>query len=1431
MAVTAATRMRTTSSTTEMSKSPSMASSARGPRTSGAGPFRRSSASTSAPPPPALSPSLSPREHNDSDDSDFDRELHRQAKRDRKKSRQKEELEHARQELKRYKERGATPPPDLKATIKRLAEKKEKVLKDDQQAVYALAQGTAPPNIRWKGKARETSPDSDRAVSSTRPTLNRRAKREEVARRTGLAVWPAGNSSDDENLAGANDVMAAADGQDNPELVRKHLVRRWVDRKHPDRMTEARRALEEKYNPLIKLLNIHIVVIQGGKSADSDEERKHSKGAALLVKTDDELDSSSDSDNVDWNSDGMGAYRNVIKLPPRPRPVVKTEPAETTVADKQEPDAGMDKIMVLSDSESEPDTEDDSVGSAPVVSEQRRRAILPAASSDAKPKVAAMEIDDDGDSEPEPDTEDDESPSASGLLGLASESIAQRAVQPSQATDNSRAYASSQSQSNTQGHLSVPPVKAESQNESVVVDDEDDEFEDEMTRALKAKQERAARRQAAVTARRRAEKEAARKAEQRRAMQEQIAAGLLEMRASAAPQPQSEHQTGGKGEIAYSDEEESNEENREQALQAGRVQYPKAPERKTRPRFQILDAAQERTGAHQLSTDPGDTAAQIPAPINRFLRKYQREGAEFLYGQYRNGLGGILGDDMGLGKTIQAIAFLAGIMGKTGRRKTDKERRKQAVQDRQWNGEEFKPSDLGPTCLIVCPASVIENWARELETWGYFEVGIYNRDRKRQVMKQFDRGYLDIVIAGFEAVRANVDDLAMRDFTVIIADEAHRLKSPKASITQAMQGFPTRLRYGLTGTAIQNRLSELWCLLHWAVPGRVGTFAQWQDLVTKPIAWSQRADAPDDVIATGRLRATALVSALLPKFFLRRTKDTVKLQLPPKTDHIVLCPLTELQKAVYVRLLQLNDVQVMLSADDPCPCGSRDEEGHPYRRGMCCEQNWSKLIFKYIVLFQKVANHLGLIYPDREDLVNNKEKYLQDTEWMRAAFPDDFHLRKSAATSVLDPELCGKWKILRDLLRLWHRNGDKVLIFSMSLKILSFLEDSMSETHYEYLVLDGSTPQEDRMLLVDEFNDPDGDKFCFLISTRAGGVGLNLTAANRVVIFDPNWNPAHDLQAMDRAYRIGQRREVDVYRLIGAGTLEELIYNRQQYKRALASLGYDASAERRLFTGVQDEGKENAGELFGVKNMFRLQDHLSITEKAIYRADLAEIEFALQNTNLLNADNDKLLAVDEASPEDVVKQLTGYGRVDAKHQDGSSKKETERRNAHAKEQDEIASILEGTRRVQSDAVLGGSSFEALRAQTAVKAQQESKGPTRHSGVAETSRQQDRRPPPRPAKTDTSKWSDVLARGKRRAEGDQPPSKKVKAKPQESPIASLLIEEGMPADVSTEELLAVAGYHGSRGSRQLLVELERLNAAGKRALLGDIVAKWREVKQE
>ncbi|KAG6868651.1 hypothetical protein C0993_012456 [Termitomyces sp. T159_Od127] len=472
----------------------------------------------------------------------------------------------------------------------------------------------------------------------------------------------------------------------------------------------------------------------------------------------------------------------------------------------------------------------------------------------------------------------------------------------------------------------------------------------------------------------------------------------------------------------------------------------------------------------------------IPAAINTYLRDYQRDGVQFFYRQYAEGRGGLLGDDMGL-----VISFLSAIMQKKGI-VTDKNRRRKHVsrlqdQDAWKKRRELPPADeTWPTCLIIAPSTVVHNWQREFQTWGYFEVGMYNGSQKERepVLNDFKMGRLDVVLTTFDLARKDIDILDTLPWTCIFVDEVHRVKNVTSKITVAYHQFACERRFGLTGTTIQNSYKEMWTILDWTNPGRLGTARQWHGFIVKPLTTGQSAGASEDERAKALVVALVLRDKLLPKFFLRRTKDIIRSQ------------------------------------------------------------------------------------------------------------------------------------VLEILLKEWRKDPtNKVLIFTKSVKLLEMLEFHLKSRGLGFLKLDGATKQSDRMPMIDQFhNDP--DVFIFLISTLAGGTGLNLTGANKVVIFDPNWNPAHDLQAMDRAFRFGQTRDVSVYRLLGAGSVEELIYARQIYKQQQMAIGYEASVQTRYFEGIQgDTGKK--GELFGIENIFKLHEDKLSTKMAIEKANLAELDWALAN--------------------------------------------------------------------------------------------------------------------------------------------------------------------------------------------------------------------------
>ncbi|GAA5973582.1 hypothetical protein JCM11641_007134 [Rhodosporidiobolus odoratus] len=1421
-------------------------------------------------PPPARRrrPSPSP---VSSDSSDFEAVARKEARQDSAATQAKEATTQRKKMLKDLRVRGEVIPPELKKAppkppgLKAAGKQKGK-MKDDEAAVIANAKAA---QVGKTGMKRKRESDDDGDERPTYPTLNLGAKKLEVEKRMGMRLKTA-------YLRGTITAEHASAMSDDEEQVRKHLSRRWVNKKHPDRMSAQRKALELKYNPLVTLLNIELTVVEAVDAAGSDSEaERRNADRAVANHTDSEASSLDDeSDDTDWGSDGMGAFNGTIKTPPNrllrkleatPSPEAFTdededEPRSTTpfgsptkpVPVKMESPVDTKPIILDDDDEEEPETDDDDEGDGAATISRASTAIPFAVKKEDITANTKMEDASDEDSEAEPETEPEDdgyqvsdtapltlphfsshshlaAPASSPTTGysqLSSSVKGESQSQLSQHHSQSRSRPQRQSQSQSQVKMKAKAVAVKLEPMDV------DEAEDDEPLVVCDI--------SAVSRRITEDEEEARRRKKREEMLKQIAEDSKRREDTARAEAKAAETV---AEGALEGESEPEEEvpawqaPSKKLLQVHSV-YPK-PVKKGRPKFLLQDAKQASTGPHHLSRDPSDEA-QIPAPVNRFLRPYQREGAEFLYGQYKKGMGGILGDDMGLGKTIQVIAFLSAVMDKTGLKKYDEDKRKDAINARK-RGDIVAPSEMGQTCLIVCPASVVHNWEREFQTWGYFDIAIYagSGKEKKACLERFDRGYVDVVIGSVESIRNGIEELSRRDFSIVVCDEAHKLKNPSSETTKAMHLFPTKLRYGLTGTAVQNRLSEFWCVLNWVVPGRVGTHGQWHDLLDRPLKYAQKVDATDEQLVTGRSRAQALVTNLLPNFWLRRTKDSVKLQLPKKTDNVVLCPLTELQKEVYRRLISLKDVEVMLTADDPCPCGERDEDGLRYKRGSCCEQNWTKLIFKYITLLQKVSNHLGLIYPDKEEKEKSPEKYNQDLEWARAAFPDDWQKRRPGVTAFLDPQLCGKWKILCELLEHWHKNGDKVLIFSMSLKVIDLLKDLMETTHYTYLSLDGSTPQDERMPLVDEFNDENSDVFAFLISTRAGGVGLNLTSANRVVIFDPNWNPAHDLQAMDRAYRFGQRREVNVYRLIGAGTLEELIYNRQQYKRAIASTAYDANAERRFYSGVEGEGKDEQGDLWGVRNLFKFSENISLTEKSIQLANLRELEYAMQNTQMFETEDGKVADLPEVDEDEVVAEITGYSKK-GKTAQNLSLEELEAQKRHLAEQEAIARILGGTLKMESDATLGGSSIETMRAKGAVKAQQ--KKPTAASTSSYPAKQKVSKTVPAPMKkvkletssTTTDAAYDPLARGSSKRSHSATSPRKTPGPPSSAPAttaqSTIFANYDVPPGTSTEEILAASGYSGSSGLAKFRAELEAYQAGREKAkLIEKVVKKWREVE--
>lgn len=600
------------------------------------------------------------------------------------------------------------------------------------------------------------------------------------------------------------------------------------------------------------------------------------------------------------------------------------------------------------------------------------------------------------------------------------------------------------------------------------------------------------------------------------------------------------------------------------------------------------------------------SAGLIPASIAQYLRDYQVAGVAFLHRKFVYQEGCILGDDMGLGKTVQVAAFLTAAFGKTG----DERDAKRLRQMRQYSDRWY------PRILVVCPGSLIMNWRNELNRWGWWHTDLFHGVNKDDVLGSARAGRLEIMITTYDTYKNSRSSINMVQWDAVIADECHRLKDRYSETTKALNEVNALCRIGLTGTAIQNKYEELWTLLDWTNPGHFGTKAEWSQSITKPLTVGQSHDATVAQLSLARQTAKKLVENLLPRYFLRRMKTLIAHQLPKKTDRVVFCPLTDLQKEAYENFLDSAETDVLRSISDPC-CGGK-------KKGWCCNAQlpdgtrWQNIVFPSMVTLQKLANHLTLLVPQTTDI---EDKHRSQLRTLQTCMPDTWRVlydNRDLIKNLVNPEFCGKWKVLKKLLKFWHSNGDKVLVFSHSVRLLRVLQHLFTNTSYTVSYLDGSLSYEQRQEIVDTFNS-DPTQFVFLISTKAGGVGLNITSANKVVIVDPHWNPSYDLQAQDRAYRIGQTRDVEVFRLISVGTVEEIVYARQIYKQQQANIGYTASSERRYFKGVQQD-TERKGEIFGLANIFTYHSDSGLLQGIVNKTNIAE---AKAGVNLVDVNMEK----------------------------------------------------------------------------------------------------------------------------------------------------------------------------------------------------------------
>ncbi|MEU6861899.1 DEAD/DEAH box helicase [Streptomyces sp. NPDC046876] len=444
-----------------------------------------------------------------------------------------------------------------------------------------------------------------------------------------------------------------------------------------------------------------------------------------------------------------------------------------------------------------------------------------------------------------------------------------------------------------------------------------------------------------------------------------------------------------------------------------------------------------------------------PAALKATLRDYQARGLAWLDLMTSLGLGGCLADDMGLGKTVTLIAL-------------------------------HLHRDRPEPTLVVCPASLLGNWQREIEK---FAPGVPVR-RFHGADRSLEGLAGGFVLTTYGTMRASAARLAAQPWGMVVADEAQHVKNPHSATAKALRTIPAPARVALTGTPVENNLSELWALLDWTTPGLLGPLTTFRARHARPVEHQQEEDG-------GNEAAVARLAALVRPFLLRRRKSDpgIAPELPPKTetDHPV--ALTREQASLYQ------------AAVDEAMAVIEGSEGIA-RRGM---------IMKLLASLKQICNHPAQYLKEEQPRI---------------------------------PHRSGKLALLDELLDTILAEGGSVLVFTQYVTMARIIERHLSARGISHQFLHGGTPVARREELVDRFQS--GEVPVFLLSLKAAGTGLNLTRAGHVIHFDRWWNPAVEEQATDRAYRIGQDQPVQVHRIIAEGTVEDRIAELLEAKRALA---------------------------------------------------------------------------------------------------------------------------------------------------------------------------------------------------------------------------------------------------------------------------------------
>ena len=474
-----------------------------------------------------------------------------------------------------------------------------------------------------------------------------------------------------------------------------------------------------------------------------------------------------------------------------------------------------------------------------------------------------------------------------------------------------------------------------------------------------------------------------------------------------------------------------------------------------------------------------EVTQQADLLVGGSLKEYQVKGLQWMVSLYNNNLNGILADEMGLGKTIQTISLVTYL-----------------IEKKQENGP----------YLVIVPLSTLTNWNLEFDKWAPSVTKVVYKgppNARKLQQEKIRQGKFQVLLTTYEYIIKDRPLLSKIKWFHMIIDEGHRMKNSNSKLSATIQQYySTRYRLILTGTPLQNNLSELWAMLNFVLPTIFKSAKTFDEWFSAPFANTGGQDKMELTEEEQILVIRRLHKVLRP-FLLRRLKKDVEKDLPDKTEKVIKCKFSALQSRLYKQMVTHQKILV-----------SDGKGGKAGARGLS----------NMIMQLRKLCNH-PFVFDEVENQMNPLNTS-NDLLWRTA----------------------GKFELLDRVLPKYKETGHRVLMFFQMTAIMDIMEDFLRYRGIQYLRLDGTTKSEDRSDLLRDFNRPDSPYFMFLLSTRAGGLGLNLQTADTVIIYDSDWNPHQDLQAQDRAHRIGQKNEVRILRLISSASVEEKILERARFK-------------------------------------------------------------------------------------------------------------------------------------------------------------------------------------------------------------------------------------------------------------------------------------------